>query len=186
MDSLDRSLTQEIVRELLDYDPGSGCLTWRERDRKWFKTDRVRRAWNSRYAGKPAGYIDNRGYVGVRIFNRAHAAHRVIWLWMTGEFPAAGIDHKNHVKDCNRWSNLRSATQSENCKNTSLSRRNTSGVLGVFWHKGKSTWAAQIVINKRTVNLGFFHDKNAAVAARKDAERLHGFHPNHGRMEARP
>jgi len=32
-------LTQDIVRELLDYDPATGAFTWKWRDIKWFKAD---------------------------------------------------------------------------------------------------------------------------------------------------
>ena len=33
-------LTQEVVRELWNYDPETGKLFWKERDRKWFKLKR--------------------------------------------------------------------------------------------------------------------------------------------------
>lgn len=47
-------LTAEIARELLDYDPLSGALTWKKRDRKWFSRSNQWKNWNGRYAGRQA------------------------------------------------------------------------------------------------------------------------------------
>lgn len=174
-------LTQEIVREFFDYDPETGELTWCERDRKWFQTDHAWNIWNTQNAGKPVGCVDGcGGYVSLRIFNRSHRAHRIIWLWMTGEFPAASIDHENHNRSDNRWSNLREATGAENNKNQSIRSDNTSGVVGVCWHRKASKWSAQIKVGGNNFHLGLFTEKHEAIAARKAAEISHGFHPNHG------
>jgi hypothetical protein len=48
-----RKLTQAIVRELLDYNPRTGVLKWKRRDRRWFKSDRDWKAWNSLHANRP-------------------------------------------------------------------------------------------------------------------------------------
>lgn len=54
----------------------------------------------------------------------------------------------------------------------SLTKRstNTSGHVGVVWHKRTGTWFASIVVNYRTISLGYHKDISAAVAARKEAE----------------
>ena len=44
----------ELLRELLIYIPATGKLFWKERDRKWFKSDRDCLLWNARWAGNPA------------------------------------------------------------------------------------------------------------------------------------
>lgn len=46
-----------------------------------------------------------------------YKASRLAWLYMTGEWPKYEMDHINHVKDDNRWVNLRDVTPAENCAN---------------------------------------------------------------------
>ena len=89
-------LTQEIVKEFLDYNPETGKLIWKKRDRKWFSSNKSYNTWNSRYADKE-GFtsLDNRGYNSGRIFDKTYRSHRVIWLWMTGEWPRANRSYKS-------------------------------------------------------------------------------------------
>jgi hypothetical protein len=66
-------------------------------------------------------------------------------------------------------------------QNRKLSVKNTSGQTGVFWFKPASLWAASIHVGGRKLSLGYFHNFDAAVIARKAAEVEHDYHPNHGR-----
>jgi hypothetical protein len=64
-------LTQTVVRELLAYDPATGTLTWKRRDRRWFSSDRIWRSWNTKHAGKIAFTArDTSGYLTGRIFGK--------------------------------------------------------------------------------------------------------------------
>jgi hypothetical protein len=58
---------------------------------------------------------------------------------------------------------------------------NSSGYIGVNWHKSAKKWMAQIKVNRKNIYLGLFTNKEDAVEARKEAEVEHGFHKNHGR-----
>jgi hypothetical protein len=175
-------LDLNAVRELLDYDPETGALTWRERGRKWFKSDHDQTRWNARFSGGRAGSAPKkkRGYVYVRSPGRIHKAHRVIWLWMTGEWPRDQVDHINHDRADNRWCNLRAATNADNQKNVSLRADNTSGAVGVRRHTHGDKWRAQIKVGGRFIHLGLFDDKTTAIAARQAANEKYGFHANHG------
>lgn len=177
----DATEAAELVREFLDYDRETGALTWRERDRRWFKTERAWRIWNTRFAGKAAGAPDAKGYLRISIFRISYKAHRLAYLIVTGEWPPAQIDHENHVRSDNRWANLRPATNVENGRNVSLCARNTSGATGVHWHRGCRKWCAQINVSGVSRHLGLFTSKDAAIAARKVAEIDLGFHENHGK-----
>ncbi|HFN3771038.1 TPA: HNH endonuclease signature motif containing protein, partial [Enterobacter hormaechei] len=89
-------LTAEMVRELLEYDPTTGLLTWKTCRKKVQK-------------GSVAGSVCGNGrklYVKVRI-GRLYRAHRLIWLLVTGEWPKCHIDHVDNDGTNNRWSNLR-------------------------------------------------------------------------------
>lgn len=173
-------LTQEIVREFLDYDSETGKLTWRERDRRWFKSARDCKIWNSRLAGKQAFTTLSRdGYFQGKIFDKSYQAHRIIFLYMTGNFPNE-IDHINHIRSDNIWMNLRETTSQGNKKNTSQRKDNTTGQTGVYWSNYHQKWRAEIKINKKSIHLGYFDTFESAVTDRKVAELKYGFHENHG------
>ena len=179
--------TPEELRKLLRYDPETGKLFWRERTPDVFKdgkhsAESVCNQWNGRNAGKEAFTTDNgHGYRQGSIFNRLYFAHRVIWAMTHNEWPEYEIDHKQGVRHDNRISELRAVDPSENRKNKKLHKNNTSGYMGVYWYPNSLKWCAQIKVNGRRVHLGYYAQKDDAIAARKAAEVKYGFHPNHGR-----
>lgn len=180
-------LTQEIVKELLDYDPETGLLTWKERTSKWFdngskSSEHNQKVWNSREAGNLAFETYNgQGYKKGYILSKPYKAHRIIWLWWYGEWPKGNIDHINQIRDDNRIENLRVVTQIENCKNQVKRKNNTSGVTGVYFDKACKKWIAQVFVNRNKIHLGVFVNFEDAVKARKEADIKYGFHKNHGK-----
>jgi len=126
-------LTQSIVKEFFDYCPVSGITKWNIRDSKWFNDTSGRSAehtakiWNNRYAGKEFGYLRNKDqYLETKIFDKLYKVHRLIWLWMTGEWPKFEIDHENGIRNDNRWKNLRDVTHRENMMNQKCHRQRFS------------------------------------------------------------
>lgn len=157
---MDKSnLTAERLRELLSYDPQTGVFTW--------ATVRVGCGFN-----KVAGCFDKgKAYIVIKIDRRIYRAHRLAFLWMTGEWPEFTIDHKDRNRSNNRWSNLRIATRKQNQENLPLDPRNKSGHRGIHWVKEDKVWAASIGHNGKKYALGRSRDINAAIELRKAAER---------------
>ena len=56
------------------------------------------------------------------------------------------IDHKNGVKDDNRWENLREATPVQNNWNQKKRYNNASGHKNIMWDKRKKRWRVRIMI----------------------------------------
>ena len=79
-------------------------------------------------------------------------------------------DHHNRNKLDNRKENLIPCTIQENNRNRSITKRNASGFIGVYWSKTNQRWQAQIKINQKMINLGGFIKKDDAVVARLEAE----------------
>ncbi|AHN83416.1 HNH endonuclease [Escherichia phage Bp4] len=90
------------------------------------------------------------------------------------------IDHLDHNRVNNLLSNFRLVDSRTNTRNQKKRVTNSSGVTGVYWHKRDSIWYAAISDGTRLVSLGTFADKQDAIDARKAAEKLYGYHPNHG------
>ena len=155
-------LTAERLRHLLDYDPVSGVFTWKNPPHARFKV------------GQVTGTVNTFGYVVIVVDGKARKAHRLAWLYMTGEFPPNQMDHINRIKTDNRWENLRPATRQQNSMNCTRNN-NTSGKKGVSWDKQNGKWQARIRVNGKLHHLGFYHDiEDAAVAYKNIARILHG------------
>lgn len=177
-------MSPETLRQLLRYDSTTGKLYWLPRDASYFKGGRKGSAasWNGRRAGKLALNADHGdGYLSGEIFRKSVYAHRAVWVLVYGEWPVDQIDHVNGVRSDNRLINLRSVDRPENGKNQARRYDNTSGVTGVGWDKHHKKWRVRIRVNDVLINIGRYINFDEAVAARKDAESKHCFHPNHGR-----
>lgn len=161
-------LTQAYLKSILNYDPETGVFV-----------NRVDRAYNAK-AGIEAGWATTGGYKSIVIKGKKHKLHRLAWLYTYGEWPKY-IDHINGDASDNRISNLRSIEKIENHKNMRRFSSNTSGVTGVNLDRSSNKWVAKIMVNYRAKSLGYYSDWFEAVCARKSAERLYGFHVNHGR-----
>ncbi|AJY13486.1 HNH endonuclease [Burkholderia dolosa] len=152
------ALAAQRLRELLNYDPETGVLTWR-----------VGRQGNAG-AGSVAGDVNARGYRRVSVDRRRVMAHVLIWVIVTGEWPDRDIDHVNGVRSDNRWSNLRLATRSENNQNQRNARRdNVAGLLGVSPNRDR--WAASITVDGQKQHIGTYDTPELAHAAYLDAKR---------------
>lgn len=177
---------------LLSYDAQSGVIYWRRRPDHFFPTDsrqsqrQCAHNWNRRYAGTRAGSLTTRGYVNIGLEGRLYKAHRIAWCLHYGAWPTRNIDHINGSGADNRIANLRDVPQAENCRNSAMSRRNTSGICGVYWNDAIQKWTASIYEGGRQKHLGVFLDKSAAQAARAAAEERLGYHSNHGRSSRVP
>lgn len=162
-------ITQSRVRELLNYDPESGELCWR-----------ISRG-NRIPAGKVIKCVGNHGYIVVRIDGVLHLAHRIIYLYMTGNFPERFLDHVNGNRTDNTWANLREASLFENSQNTKIRSDNRSGIKGVYRPRGKDFWIARINYKGQHHHLGVFSTKqDAGEAVRGARDALHRQFANHG------
>jgi HNH endonuclease len=121
-------------------------------------------------SGTVAGTKRKDGYISITVDRRAYPAHRLVWLFVYGQWPPQ-LDHINRNRSDNRISNLRPATPALNALNRQLQVNNHSGVPGVF-RDGRlrlNPWHAYITVNSRTVALGWFETKEQAAAARNAA-----------------
>lgn len=152
-------MTQSELKALLHYDPETGVFAWLPRPR-------IR-------GGKVAGNVSPDGYWRIGLGGRPSKlflAHRLAWLYMTGEWPRLDIDHINGDKTDNRWSNLRDVTRSVNLQNQRRARSDsTSGLLGA--HKNGRGWSARIYVDGVKRHLGTFATAAEAHAHYLEAKR---------------
>jgi hypothetical protein len=148
----------------LNYDPESGNFFWIKANYK--RPDLV-----GKLAGTPCTGVNL--YVKIQLKSRQYQAHRLAWLYMTGEFPKDMLDHIDGDKSNNRYANLRQATCSQNMMNVKKSILNTSGVKGVVWDSTRGKWRAYYNLNKKVKTIGRFKKMEDAVKARRDCVKKH-------------
>ena len=144
----------DYVRRVLSYDKDTGVLTWKER-----VAIRV-------MIGKPAGSLNNYGYIKVTLKGKQYMAHRLAWLLHTGQWPRQVIDHINGNPSDNRICNLRDVSLADNCTNRNSPVKAKSGYRGVVWQGwSNNAWRACIGIDNKKVFLGYFKTPELAHAA---------------------
>lgn len=156
-------LTQARLRELLSYDPVTGVFTW--------ACDHGPRAKK----GDVAGHTRDR-YTTIGVNGKNHMAHRLAWLYMTGEHPTHEVDHRDGDVFNNRWLNLRDATRKQNTENRGEHCKNTSGYRGVTWYKRNNKWGASALHDGRRHFAGLFdcvHDAGRAAEALRQSLFTH-------------
>lgn len=148
-------LTQQMVRELVNYNPETGRFT-------------------AKKTGREIGFkINDLGYIGIWIDGRNVLAHRLAWVYVHGgEWPKI-VDHINCRCSDNRIANLRLASPSQNRANSKTNKNNKSGAKGVSLSRTGKRWRARISINRRTVHLGTFPTRAQANAAYMAAATQH-------------
>lgn len=162
------NITAQRLREILHYDPDTGIFRYL-----------VKRGTCA--PGSIAGSVMLRGNWSMGLEYGRYSAHRLAWLYMTGEWPALEVDHIDGNPVNNRWDNLRLATSAQNKQNQHRPRSdNTSGYLGVFLHgfarDGSKRWRARIQIDGKGKHLGLFKSPELAYSAYLKAKRqIHPF-----------
>lgn len=156
-------LTQERLKELLLYDPNTGCFVW------------LKKTSNRVFAGQIAGAKDAYGYTLIGVDGSRYFAHRLAWFYVHGYFPPQYIDHVNGDRCDNRIGNLRLCTPAENQQNKKP-KRGRSLPMGVMEKDGR--FRAEITILGKKRNLGRFNTAEEAHLAYLRAKGcLHTFNP---------
>ena len=144
----ERDLPIQRLYELFHLDCETGDLRW--------KVSLNRRIKIGSLAGSSS---TNKRYSSIQINGRKYKNHRIIYAMTTGEWPVGEIDHRNGKPGINRPNNLRDTTHVNNMYNGNKRSNNTSGYIGVCWHKPNKKWLSYISINGRRKHLGIFSDK---------------------------
>jgi hypothetical protein len=148
------------LRELLRYDPDTGLFTWRVS-----VGGRGAKAGNGKFKpGQEAGCLDGDGYRVIRLDGRLYRAHRLAWLYMTGEWPALEVDHKYGARSDNRWIMLAEKSSGGNHQNRVCSSGST-GFLGAHLDSRSGKFASSIAADGKRWRLGLFDTPQEAHAA---------------------
>lgn len=151
-------VTHKQLKDWISYNPESGLFHWTG-NLKWTE------------AGKQVGCLDSEGYVVIKMKGRMYKAHRLAWLYVTGEWPSGEVDHINYARADNRFCNLRDCTTQQNLQARRFCKSAT-GLRNVF-HSG-SKFRVRVWVNGRNQHFGTFEDIELAELVAQEARR-HSF-----------
>lgn len=163
------AIQADRLRELLDYDPGTGVFVRRKN-------------LGGIHKGSNAGSISREGYLRIQLDGKKYLCHRLAWLYIYGRWPIDQLDHINGIRSDNRIENLRECSNSENSQNV-RAHKDGAGMLGATWDKRCGKWLSQICVNGKKIFLGRFDAQEKAHSAYLKAKyQYHGFGVNHGNI----
>jgi len=154
----------EELKEHFDYNPDTGIIIWKKKQKHW-KVE----------IGQEAGCFTtskSKKYRTITSKGIKYKTHRIAYYMHHGIDPRNNyIDHEDGNGLNNKIDNLRLATHSDNCRNRSMNENNTSGVTGVTWNKQAQKWRGSIMIDYKSIGLGYHSNIQDAMQARKEAEK---------------
>jgi hypothetical protein len=124
--------------------------------------------------------LNDRGYYIVDLYTnglvKRFRVHRLVSrAFLDNNENKRCIDHINNIKTDNRLENLRWCSYTENNRNTTIRKDNTSGIKGISFNKQINKYCAYIRINKKKKHIGYFTTlEQATIARKKVANELFG------------
>lgn len=183
-------LPQKRLRGVLMYNTLTREFVWRVKPHPKAHSSKV---------GEVAGTVTQVGYVKITIDGSPYLAHRLIWLYVHGEFPAGEqsfIDHIDGNPSNNKIDNLRTTSSAENNRSKKKSSTNSSGLIGIsrveipvkrefrtytYW-SWRAYWQAE---NGKQCAKDFYirthgEDEAKQMAIEYRAKQIHLLEINHG------
>lgn len=157
-------ITQDRLKELVNYDPNTGMFTWRVKTAARIKI------------GSSLGSRHHSGYLTAFLDKKRYTLHTLAVIYTDGECPVGTVDHINGIRDDNRRSNLRIATHSENTRNAKIRSDNRSGIKGVSYrNKSGGQWVCRIYTDEGRKYLGCYKTREEAERVMQEARaKYHG------------
>lgn len=153
-------LTQEILKELVHYNPDTGIFTY------------LKQTNPRAVVGQIAGSVQRCGHLSMQYKKKQYQLHQLAFLYVLGYLPNE-VDHINRISDDNRWENLRVCNRTQNSYNSSIRSDNTSGTKGISFNKATKKWRVRMYINGIPRQLGSYTDKDEAIRMNMEFRKLH-------------
>ena len=148
-----RKASFEKVASLLQYDPETGSVTWKNHRRGLAKAGDIAGARVYMRCGD-----EQQPYRQITIDGVAYWSHHIAWLLHYGEWPTHSVVHIDGDPENNRIDNLRAT---RNTKPETASVR--SGVDHAFWHRQTGKWYVCIGTTRVPGLYATAHDAKRAV-----------------------
>jgi len=169
-----QELTQELLKQLIDYDPDTGVFTWRERPLSMFKYQHDCKGWNKKYANKEAGSIkiDKLGAICMQItlLSKVYKLSRLTFLYVNGAYPINDIDCIDGDFTNLKWKNIRECTRTDTRYKTIKSKGDVN-IIGVHFCNRERKYISKITVKGKSITLGQFNTPEEAHQAYVNAKR---------------
>ena len=143
------------------YSPREGVFRWIEPPK-----------FHSELLGEAAGceaMMNGKPYHVIQIDDKKWKRSHLAFLYMTGSLPDSDVvDHINGISTDDRWSNLRTASFTQNAQNRKIGRPGRELPIGVrMVRSGK--YCARITVLGKQISLGSFETVEMAKQSYEDA-----------------